>query len=389
MKFTANNVRFQQVMSTAAASTNARSSLPVLAGVLIEADAERQHVTLTGTDLDTASIVSMEAEVEASGRVVIPASRLGDIADRFPSAEVSFRLKDLATLALVSGRTRMDLRGIDYKEFPKLPEVPDEPLARMLGRDISLINSRVAFAVADAKDTRPGLKSVAVFLDKGALRAVATNSRQLSELVLRLDECHGGGEMVLNPSALERAGKMFGGEETVEISRASNHVALRGDGRTFITRLVGEDYPPYKAILNGARRKVDRWMECDRNAFMSLIQRMQVVAGSVDISPVRLTLTADRVLCYTSSPDAGEAEEDMEVDRDGEGAEVYLRTDYLLGVLRRMPGPRVRIEVSGTQTDPVLILPGEAEAEGTGTTMLLTPLHPTAPQVAGWKLSRA
>lgn len=384
MKVTVNSIRFQQALATSAASANPKASLPVLGGILIDAD-KAGGVTLSGTDLDTASIIRIEAEVEEPGRVVVPADRLGAIAQRFPSAESTLRLKDETTLALVSGRTRMDLRGIDYKEFPKLPDVPEEPITTLMGRDIGIINNRVAFCVAGANESREGMKGVGIFLDKGAVRAVATNGRQLSELVLRTDGSAAGGQMLLHPSALDRVGKMFAGEEEVRVSRAANHLALRGEGRTFICRLMGEEFPKYETMLRGVRKEVDRWMECDRNALMSMIQRMQVVAAAMELSPVRLTLGSDRLVCYTTTPDAGEAEEEMEVDREGENTVVHMRTDTMLEVLRRVPSPRVRLELSGNPFGAVLFFPGEAETEGMGSTLMLNRLRPDAPQVAGWK----
>lgn len=384
MKLTVSSTRLQQAIALVAGSTNARSSLPVLGGVLL--DAEDGVLTLTGTDLDTAAIVSIEADVMFEpGRIVVPAERLGAIAQRFAAAEVQMRLKDTSTLALVCGRTRMDLRGMDYKEFPLLPQVDGDIVAVLTGRDFGMIASRVAFAVAGASDARDAMKGVGVFFDKGTVRAVGTNGRQLSELVLRADGARADGEMLLHPSALDRVGKLFGGEEPVRVYRSVNHLALRVEGRTFICRLMGETFPAYQAMVKALRRKVDRWAECDRHALMSMIQRMQVVAAAVDISPVRLALRADRIECYTTTPDAGEAEEEMEVDRDGGSVTVVLRTDFLLEVLRRVPGPRVRMEMTGDPNGPVFFLPGEAETDGTGSMLMLTAISTDAPQVAGWK----
>jgi DNA polymerase III sliding clamp (beta) subunit (PCNA family) len=126
-------------------------------------------------------------------------------------------------------------------------------------------------------------------------------------------------------------------------------------------------------------------MECDRNVLTSIIQRMQVVAGAVDISPVRLTLTGDRLLCYTASPDAGEAEEEVEVDHDGGAASVVLNTRRMLEVMRRVPGARIRMELTDDPNRAVFFLPGDAESESMKNTLLLMPVRQDAPQVAGWK----
>lgn len=386
MRLTVNSIRLQQAIALVAASTNARASLPVLGGVLLHA--EEGALTLTGTDLDTAAIVRIEADVAEPGRIVVPADRLGAIAQRFPAAEAQLRLKDTTTLALVCGRTRMDLRGMDYKDFPLLPQVDGDCVVTLMGRDFGIISSRVAFAVAAASDSRDGMKGVGLSFEKGTVRAVGTNGRQVSELVLRADGSKAGGEMLLlHPNALDRVGKMFGGEEPVRVHRSANHLALRSEGRTFICRLMGDEFPwaAYKALVKGLRKKVDRWAECDRNALMSMIQRMQVVAAAVDISPVRLALGADRIECYTTTPDAGEAEEELEVDRDGDNVTFILRSDFLLEVLRRVPGPRVRMEMTGDPNSAVFFLPGEAETEGTGSILMLTPISTDAPQVAGWK----
>ena len=71
-----------QLVSRAVAT---RPTHPVLANVLLTADAGTGRVSLTGFDLNLGIQTSLAAEVESSGAITLPARLLGEIVNRLSS----------------------------------------------------------------------------------------------------------------------------------------------------------------------------------------------------------------------------------------------------------------------------------------------------------------
>src|SRR5229473_1878754 len=78
MKFTITREQLQEGLSAVAAAIPAKTTLPVLANVLVEVT--KQGLRLSGTDLDIAVTTTVPAEVDAEGAVTLPAKKLVDIA---------------------------------------------------------------------------------------------------------------------------------------------------------------------------------------------------------------------------------------------------------------------------------------------------------------------
>src|SRR2546425_495485 len=86
MKFTITREQLQEGLAAVAAAVPARTTLPVLANVLLEAT--KQQIRLSGTDLDIAVSTTVAAEVDVEGAVTLPAKKLVDIARELPLGPV-------------------------------------------------------------------------------------------------------------------------------------------------------------------------------------------------------------------------------------------------------------------------------------------------------------
>src|SRR2546422_3900922 len=121
MKFTITREQLQEGLSGVAAAIPAKTTLPVLANVLVEVT--KQGLRLSGTDLDIAVTTTVPAEVDAEGAVTLPAKKLVDIARELPSGPVRFTAAGESRGAIESGRSKVELLGVPREEFPSFPAV--------------------------------------------------------------------------------------------------------------------------------------------------------------------------------------------------------------------------------------------------------------------------
>ena len=107
MKFTITRERLQEGLVAVAATVPTKTTLPVLANILIEATSE--GIRLSATDLDIAVSTVVPAEVDTEGSVTVPAKKLVDIVRELPSAAVRIT---------GTGEQRVSLDRETYPTYP-------------------------------------------------------------------------------------------------------------------------------------------------------------------------------------------------------------------------------------------------------------------------------
>src|SRR5689334_13945313 len=115
-------------LSLVSRAVPSRPNHPVLANILLQADAETNQVSLTAFDLSLGIRTSFNAEVWQGGAIALPAKLLVDITSRLPEGEIT--LDDEASLAstgeglivtLTPKSGYYQLRAMRAEEYPELP----------------------------------------------------------------------------------------------------------------------------------------------------------------------------------------------------------------------------------------------------------------------------
>src|SRR5258705_10611627 len=157
MRFTISREKLQEGLSAVTASIPAKTTLPVLANILVETT--DRGIKLSGTDLDIAVSTEVQADIEASGAVTIPAKKLSEIARELPPSPVKIGAVGEQRITLECGRSRFKLLGLPRDEFPSFPNVSFADSWRVKSGDLQKLISHTAFAVS-TEESRPILNGV-------------------------------------------------------------------------------------------------------------------------------------------------------------------------------------------------------------------------------------
>ena len=157
MRFTISREKLQEGLAAVAASIPAKTTLPVLANILVETT--DKGIKLSGTDLDIAVSTEVMADVDAAGAVTVPAKKLSEIARELPPAPVKIAAVGEQRVTLDCGRSRFKLLGLPRDEFPTFPSVRFNESWRIRSGDLQQLISHTSFAVS-AEESRPILNGV-------------------------------------------------------------------------------------------------------------------------------------------------------------------------------------------------------------------------------------
>src|SRR5215468_4740552 len=123
MKVTVLQENLARGLGTVSKAVSPRSTLPVLANILIATDEGR--LRLSATNLELGITCWIAARIEQDGSTTVPARTFSDLVNTLPGDQVMLSLDTKTqTLNVRGGTSTNDIKCIDAQEFPPLP-VPD------------------------------------------------------------------------------------------------------------------------------------------------------------------------------------------------------------------------------------------------------------------------
>jgi DNA polymerase III subunit beta len=337
MRFTISREKLQEGLAAVAASIPAKTTLPVLANILVETT--DKGIRLSGTDLDIAVSTEVQADVESAGAITVPAKKLSEIARELPPSPVKMAAAGEQRITLDCGRSHFKILGLPRDEFPSFPVVRFDESWRIRSGDLQKLISHTAFAVS-TEESRPILNGVLWELKPETMRMVATNGHRLAKMEVPIKSSGApAADLIVPPKALEQIRRLFPADEELEIARGENHLGFRSPFTAVYTRLIEGPYPNYDQVIP---KDNDRIAVADKQALTSALKRMSVIASD-QTHRIRLSFNAGMLRFSVQTPDLGEATDELPVRFTGDQLDIGFNASYLLEILRYLPTEEVKM----------------------------------------------
>ncbi len=337
MKFTISREKLQEGLQAVTAAVPAKTTLPVLANLLVETT--DRGIRFSATDLDIAVSTEVSADVETPGAITIPAKKLSEIARELPPSPVKIATSGEQRVTLECGRSKFKLLGLPRDEFPTFPSVRFNDSWRVKSGELQKLIAHTAFAVS-TEESRPILNGVLWELREERMRMVATNGHRLAKMELPLEASSAPpGDLIVPPKALEQIRRLFPAEEELEIARGDNHLGFRSPFTSVFTRLVEGPYPNYEQVIP---KDNDRYALADKAALTQALKRMSVIASD-QTHRIKMSFNTGMLKFSVTTPDLGEASDELPVNYTGDQLDIGFNATYLLEILRFMPTEQVRL----------------------------------------------
>ncbi|MBM5815519.1 MAG: DNA polymerase III subunit beta [Cyanobacteria bacterium K_Offshore_surface_m2_239] len=371
MKLVCSQAELSASLQLVSRAVAARPTHPVLANVLLTADAATNRLSLTGFDLHLGIQTTLPASVESSGAVTLPARLFSEIVSRL-SADSPITLsceegQEQVELTSLSGSYQM--RGMSADDFPDLPLVQSgtpiqlDPQALVKGLRATLFAS-------SADEAKQLLTGVHLHLDDAGFECAATDGHRLA--VLRLpripaDTPPAEPDAPGEPFAVTVPARSLRELERLLAGRSSNdplslfcdrgQVVLLWADQVLTTRSLDGTYPNYRQLIPAS---FSRSISLDRRAFTSSLERVAVLADQHN-NVVKIALDDARGLVTISvdAQDVGSGSEEVAAEVEGEPIDIAFNVRYLLDGLKAISSDRVRMRCNAPTTPAVLTPVGE------------------------------
>jgi DNA polymerase-3 subunit beta len=376
MKFRVERDALADAVAWAARSLSARPTMPVLAGLMLSVDDEL--LSVSGFDLEASTEVDVPVSAATPGQALVSGRLLAEITRALPPHPVDVAV-DGARLTINCSSARFSLPTMPVEDYPKLPVMPTTA-GTVDPAEFAVAVAQVAVA-AGRDDTLPMLTGVRIEIDGDRLTFAATDRYRLAvrELAWSPDAPDAASAQVLVPArTLADAAKSLAGSQKLTIALSSTGGGGEGiigftgttDGRSSraTTRLLDATFPAYRSLLP------TEWASTADIAVPALTEAVRRVALVADRNaPVRLEFAEGGVALSAGGEDEGRAEEQLEVDFEGESITTAFNPQFLLDGLGALPTSTARLLFTSANK-PVVLRP-EATAGGADYTYLIMPVR--------------
>lgn len=330
MKFQIERDAFLEGLQQVQHVVSARTTLPILSNVLIEA--EDGQLRLTTTDLDVGVSGIAKAEVERGGATTLPARRLVNIIRELPSSTVSIEIDDGNVASIRSGPSFFKILGLDRDEFPPLPSFEESKEFVIDQKILKEALRKTSYAIS-TDETRYVLNGILCSFKANALTMVATDGRRLAMVEQEIDFPEGNEMDVIIPTkAVQELLRLLGDQGDVRVRLTDSQVVFELGDNLLVSKLIEGNYPNYRQVIPSETKER---VTLEREVLLESVRRVALLTSEKSNS-VRLKFEEDQLHIMANSPDIGEATESLHIKYAGPTITVAFNPEFLMAPLRNL-----------------------------------------------------
>ncbi|MXO71551.1 DNA polymerase III subunit beta [Alteraurantiacibacter buctensis] len=350
MKATIERAKLLRCLSHVQSVVERRNTIPILSNVLIEASSDGL-VKIMATDLDLQVVESLAANrVDSAGSITVSAHLLFDIARKLPDgAEVSLETAD-NRMVVKANRSRFQLPTLPRDDFPVIVEGDLPTSFELPATTLAELIDRTRFAIS-TEETRYYLNGIFLHVAEengGVLKAAATDGHRLARFtVTRPAGAEGMPDVIVPRKCVAELRKLL--EESldtnvlVDLSPSKIRFTLGGEGGVVLTsKLIDGTFPDYSRVIPTGN---DKLLKLDPKSFFAGVDRVATIATE-KTRAVKMALEPDKVTISVTSPDNGNASEELAADYRSDPMEIGFNAGYLKDILAQIDSDTVELHLA-------------------------------------------
>lgn len=340
------------ILAAANALADRKSSMPILANVLLTAKDEQ--LQCFATDLYFGVTSKAEAKTKKSGSIAVRSRDIHALVAKFPEGEIRISTDKSGNALVHAGKSKFKLPAMPGEDFPELPAPGDAEFVEFDRSELEQAIRHVDYA-ASKDDTRAHLCGVKLESDGKTVRLVTTDGHRLSKS--EFESTAGPLEMLVPLKGISELKRLCedakkAGEALVSVARGGGYAFFRSQRSQLSARLSDDQFPPYVKVIPSSHQ---RRMVVARELLADAVTRVALVASDKS-SGIRLVLKPGSLTIESENPDVGEGSEELDVDFAGEPLKVGVNARYLTETLSSLSDDEVALELGG-ELDPVVVRP--------------------------------
>lgn len=373
MKFAIQQEDLQKALDVIANVVPAKTTLPILTCVLMEAKGGK--LTLSATNLDISITTSTDkVEIKDEGRVAIPAVKFVPFVRSLRAGQVTIAQKG-EQIRLDCGKARLTENTMNVEEYPKLKKLEEKNGLDIEAAVLIDMINETSYAVS-RDETRPALMGILWEIRPDTLTLVATDAHRLARSARGMQwDVSGDRNMIVDTAGLRQLPRIVASLEdedspNVTMFMGDNQLSFRAGGTVLHTRLLEGPFPDYTAVIP---KDNDKDVTVDKADLTQAIRRVSITADRIT-SQIKLGIEKGRMELTARGTEGSQSEDEVAVGYDGPALEIGFNFNYLQDILKNLRAETVVLSLRDAQS-AALLRPVSEDGDDTGVVCLLMPLR--------------
>ncbi len=333
-------------LSVVSRAVSSRSTLPVLANVLLKT--EDAGLKLTATNLEIGITYWVPGKIDEDGATTVPAKLLTDLVNSLPSGDkVELEVGAGDTLHVKAGRFQTHIKGIDAEEFPAIQTAGDRPTTRIAQNVLRRALAETAFAAA-SDEARPILTGVLARFEGNQLTLAAADNYRIAVKTVPILDAVPETSVVIPARALNELSRVLADIDDpvdVVLAGARNQVLFHLDGVDLVSRLIDGQFPNYQQVMPQAHatRAI-----LDREELLRAVRPAALIAHeSANIVKLQIGGDGEDGVTVSANAEVGDHVGQVEAQVEGDGTTIAFNARYLADVLTNVDAEQFALELNG------------------------------------------
>ncbi|MEG2310622.1 MAG: DNA polymerase III subunit beta [Clostridia bacterium] len=335
-------------------TSNGRTTMPILEGVLIEA--YQNKIKLTTNDLIIGTEHVVECEILEEGKAVVDIKMLNEIVRKIEDESVEIIVTDnLFILKSINGIFK--LSTMNPLEYPRLPVFSIENSVTLEQKILKDMIKKTLFAVSN-DENRPIYNGALLTVKENILKIVAVDGFRLSLKKYLSDKTINDFQAIIPGRVLSEIFKILSDDDgySVKIGVNKNQALFEIDSSIIISRIIEGEFVNYNSIIPETHETT---LKIKTKSLLEAFERVSLFAKENKEKdkklPVRMKIGIDGVVLSCIS-DTGDAKEVVQALVEGKDVEIGFNPKYVMEALRAIDDTEICIDFK-SYISPVLIKP--------------------------------
>ena len=169
--------KLQEGISIVTKAITGKTTMPVLEGIYIEAN--KEGLTLIGSDMDVSIETKVEADVIKEGSIVIDSKIFSEIIRKLPNSDVKIEISENDLIQITCEKSVFNLVFMNPSDYPALPSINEDLSVEVPQNLLKNMIKGTSFAIAQ-DEARPILQGILFEVKNKELNLVALDGYRLA-----------------------------------------------------------------------------------------------------------------------------------------------------------------------------------------------------------------
>jgi DNA polymerase-3 subunit beta len=346
MEITVPKSELAKLLHLTLAIAEKKTTMPIYGNLLLVA--EDGTLKVTASDIEVTAVAVAKAAIKKKGSITVAAKMFGDLVRELPDSDITIKTGERDRVEVVAGSSKLKIMGVSADEYPVPTSIGLATKCKLSASTLVEMINKTLYAVS-LDEGRYNMNGVCVELvsegRKSALRMVATDGHRLAMITRPLDgveftslvakgakskdteEDH----VIVPRKGLSEVRKALEtvGDVSVGVDVIDGFLVVESAAWKLVVQLLDSEFPNYGQVLPKAEGvKVVVLSSLLAHA----LKRVSLVVSDKN-KGVRLDFFNNLVRISSSSPEVGEAQEELEVQYKGRELSVGFNARYIIDTL--------------------------------------------------------